>query len=308
MGGERIAAHYVIVCAVTIEIAMPFWGDINLFKNAVQSVLEQTDPDWHLIIIDDAYPSEEPERWVTEIGDQRISYVRNSVNTGINANFQKSLDLATQDRITIMGCDDILLPEYVARVRQLAAISPADIIQPGKIVIDEHGEPCLPLADRVKRWIQPSRPTPFELTGERLTASLSHGDWLYFPSLSWNTQRAREFGFHQEYRVVLDIALVFDLALSGSSLLVDDVPVFAYRRHRSSVSSAKAIDGSRFIEERTYLNSAADRFAARGWRRAARAARLRWSSRLNAAVALPQAIMSRDGAAIRTLLRHCFGR
>lgn len=287
---------------------MPYWGDVDMFKSAVQSVRNQTDPDWQLIVIDDAYPSTEPQSWVAELADDRIRYVRNQTNTGINANFQRSLDLATQDRITIMGCDDLLLPGYVARIRELSAHSTADIIQPGTVVIDEHGNTVLPLADRVKSWIRPKRSTPYELSGEALTSSLSHGDWLYFPSLSWRTERAREFGFDQHFRVVLDIALVFDMALSGSTLLVDDKPVFAYRRHLSSVSSVKAIDGSRFTEERDYLNAAANRFAEQGWSHAARAARLRWSSRLNALVALPRAIWSGDGPAIRTLLGHTFGR
>ena len=281
---------------------------IDLFKIAVLSVLAQSDPDWKLIVIDDAYPSLEPQAWVSQLEDSRITYVRNDSNVGINANFQRSLDLATQDRITIMGCDDVLLPHYVARVRALASEYDLDIIQPGTIVIDESGSECIPLADRVKRWIRPNHNGPLVLSGESLATSLSHGDWMYFPSLSWKVDRARKFGFHTDYRVVLDLALAFDLVNSGGALVLDDEPVFAYRRHRSSVSAWKAVDGSRFDEERMYLNDMADTFKRQGWRRAARAARLRWSSRLNSLASLPAAIATRQGAAVRSLTRHALSR
>lgn len=293
---------------MTVEIVMPFWGDVSLFKAAVSSILDQSDPDWKLIIIDDAYPSTDPEAWVTSLNDSRIQYVRNDKNVGVTANFQKSVDLATQDRLTIMGCDDRLRPDYVARIRELSQRFDADIIQPGVVVIDDEGLECIPLADRVKSFIRPRHRGPVEIKPEALATSLSHGDWMYFPSLSWKTSRIRQFGFQPQFEVVLDLALAFDLIRSGGSLVLDDEVVFEYRRHSSSVSSWKAVDGSRFDEERAFLAQSAQSFAALGWNRAARAARWRWTSRLNAVVSIPKAIGQKDRRALTTLFRHSFGK
>jgi hypothetical protein len=90
--------------------------------------------------------------------------------------------------------------------------------------------------------------------------------------------------------------------------MVDPQVCFRYRRHRSSVSSARALDGSRFVEERRFFSAEADRMAARGWRRAARAARRHYASRLNALSLLPAAVRHRRSAgAPRALTRHVLG-
>ena len=106
--------------------------------------------------------------------------------------------------------------------------------------------------------------------------------------------------------MVQDLALVLDLVLDGESLLVDPTPVFRYRRHRGSVSSAHAADGRRFAEERAFFLDTAARMDARGWTRAARAARRHLSSRINAVLRLPSAVAQRDTGGARVLARHAF--
>jgi GT2 family glycosyltransferase len=107
----------------SIDVMMPYYGDVPLMQAAVRSVLAQTDQDWHLTVVDDGTEPGVPE-WFAELADPRITYLRNEANLGISANFQKCLELAKRDRLTIMGCDDLLLPNYVAAVRELAASRP----------------------------------------------------------------------------------------------------------------------------------------------------------------------------------------
>ena len=52
----------------------------------------------------------------------------------------------------------------------------------------------------------------------------------------------------------------------------------------------------------------ADEFAAMGWRRAARTARLHLSSRLNAAILLPKAIRNKQHEGVRNLRHHVLAR
>ena len=81
--------------------------------------------------------------------------------------------------------------------------------------------------------------------------------------------------------VVLDLALLVDLAFAGEALAYDPRVLFRYRRHDASVSSVQAVDGRRFAEENAFFDGEAQRCAARGWTRAARAARLHVTSRLH---------------------------
>jgi hypothetical protein len=46
---------------------LPYYGDVDLMKLAAQSVMSQQFQDWRLVVVDDGYPSPEPERWFESI-------------------------------------------------------------------------------------------------------------------------------------------------------------------------------------------------------------------------------------------------
>jgi glycosyltransferase involved in cell wall biosynthesis len=293
---------------VTLDILMPFYGRVDQFRIAVDSVRAQTDPDWRLLIVDDVYPDLSAGEWARQLADPRVTYVRNDHNLGVSGNFNLCISLIENEFAVIMGCDDVMRPGYVARVAQLRSqFSDADLLQPGVAVIDQNGEPSLPLADRVKTLLQPSGPHPRVLAAEELAASLLRGNWCYFPSLCWRSERLREFGFREDRGVVQDLTLIMQIVFSGGSLVLDDEVVFDYRRHAASVSSQGGVDGSKFAEERDVFYEAADRCEELGWHRAARIARRHVPSRLNALSEMPAAMRSGDSDGRRALLRHAFG-
>jgi len=284
---------------------MPFYGRPDQFKSAVASVQAQNDDDWRLTIIDDVYPDPEPARWAERLGDPRIRVLRNDVNLGVGGNFRHAVTLMTHGHAVIMGCDDLMRPGYVARVLELVELFPAAaVIQPGVAVIDDEGNPTRPLADRVKDLYRPRGRGVRSMSGEALAASLSAGNWAYFPSLVWSTAVLKKIGFRPGLEVALDLDLLLRIVATGASLVLDDEVVFDYRRHAGSVSAFTAIDGTRFREERDVLNGAAETFAALGWATAARKARHHLSSRLNALSVLPRAIRTASDSDRRSLVTH----
>jgi glycosyltransferase involved in cell wall biosynthesis len=127
---------------VTLDIMMPFYGRFDHFVSAGQRVPTQSDPDWRLTIIDDAYPDLAPGLWATAIDNEQVRYVRNETNLRPSRNYNKAVTLARSEFMVMMGCDDVMLPGFVARVHELIAQFPeASIIQPGVSVIDENGKP-----------------------------------------------------------------------------------------------------------------------------------------------------------------------
>jgi glycosyltransferase involved in cell wall biosynthesis len=291
------------------EVLMPFYGDVEHFKYAVRSVLAQTDPDWTLTIIDDVYPSDEPSLFVEELNDSRITYFRNSENLGVSKNFQKCVDSAKADFITIMGCDDALLPGYVERVKEVIAQNPElAYIQPGVVVIDEENNKYLPLGDKVKLSLKESFSPPTTASGEQLATSLLKGCWTYFPSIAWNTSVLSNNSFRPEFRIVLDLALQLEIITGGGAIFIDEKATFAYRRHRKSVSMESALDGSRFVEEHTLFSEIAVKTKNLGWTKASRAAQLHITSRFNAVTELPRALFTGHFAGAGRLLRHIFGK
>jgi glycosyltransferase involved in cell wall biosynthesis len=290
---------------------LPHYGRLDLVQATIRSVLAQDDPNWRLTILDDTGESADDALadWCASLDDDRISYRLNPRNLGINRNFQQCVDLVEHDLAVIVGNDDLMLPDYIATVRRAHAAYPeAAIIQPGVEVVDADGAPARSLVDLSKRWVYAPRVTGATVyAGQELAVSLLRGNWLYFPSICWRSEPLRRTGFREGVDVVQDLALVLDLVLDGESLLVEPTTCFRYRRHEASVSSAHAADGRRFAEERAFFLETADRMAARGWPRAARAARRHLSSRINALTRLPAAARHGGIGGVRTLARHAFG-
>ena len=282
---------------------LPFYGDVDQLKAAVRSVLDQTFTDFRLVVVDDQYPDPEPARWLQSLGDARVHYLRNDVNLGVNGNFRHCVDLVEAPAFALMGCDDLMGPQHLANaVAALDAHPDAAVVQPGVQVIDVDESVVRPLGDRVKARMTPRAPAV--LQGQELAASLYRGNWTYFPSLVWRTSVAKPIGFRPGLEIVLDLALLLDIARAGGALVLTEDVTFSYRRHTESVSSMQAVDGRRFDEERAFFAKEARRCAEIGWPDAARAARRHPTSRLNAATLVPGALLGRQWPVVSALVRH----
>lgn len=293
----------------SFDILLPFYGDMAYMKAAVNSVRGQDDRTWRLQVLDDCNPDASIGRWLEELEDPRIEYQRSATNLGIDRAFQRVLDMASADYIVFLGCDDIMLPNYISSMRRLVDGHPeAVMFQPGVDVIDENGKPSRGLAERVKEILRPGGGHRVTLSGESLAVSLLRGNWTYFPAMCWRREPVQEVGFRKNLQVVQDLALMLDLVGSGAQMLVDPEVAFLYRRHRASLSSVRANTGSRFTEESDLFQSARAEYAARGWNRAARAASLHLTSRFNAAARIPPAIISGQFRSVPTMIEHVAGR
>lgn len=296
---------------MTVDVLLPYYGDVAMMKQAVESVLGQTSPDWALTIIDDGYPDQSLPGYFGTLAaqDPRITYVRNDHNLGANGNYRKSLTFVQHELAVVMGADDVMLKNYIETVVAAHEQFPfAQIIQPGVEVIDEHNQPGMGLVDRMKRIYSPRVQGRRLLSGEPLAITLMRGNWLYFPSICWKSDSLVAMNFREGLNVTQDLALALDLIKAGGSLVIDSTICFQYRRHRESDSSWRALEGTRFIEEREFLTAMAQEFDAVGWHRAARTARLHLSSRLHAAILLPRAWRTKQHQGVRNLREHVLAR
>ncbi|MDO4252996.1 MAG: glycosyltransferase [Rothia sp. (in: high G+C Gram-positive bacteria)] len=288
---------------MTVDVLFPYYGDVDFMKQAVWSVLRQTNPNWRLVVVDDGYPDDSIPGWFDSLNDDRITYMRNEKNLGANGNYSKALTFVQNELVTVMGADDVMLPNYIDWFIEAAAAHPqAKIFQPGCVVIDEHNALSNTLVEKTKAYYRPKK--SLELSGEQLAISILRGDWLYFPSLGWRAETIVGLGFREGLNVVQDMALVLDVAMTGGSLYYDQALAFMYRRHKASDSSWRALEGSRFEEERTYFETVALELKAKGWTKAAQVASLHLSSRLHAASLLPRAARAKKWSGVKNLARH----
>lgn len=261
-----------------VDILLTYWGDPELFHYTVESVLAQSSPNWRLLIFDDCYPSDLAQTYIATLADDRITYFRHIKNIGITANFNYAINNATSEYCILIGCDDIMLPNYIETA--ISNIGTADFYQPGVDVINEDGKVYLPLGDRIKRILHPKKSTM--LSGEKLATSLCHGNWLYFPSILWKTNTIKKYGFNTKYKIVEDVILELNIIKDNGTLYFDTTTTFQYRRFSQSLSSIeKSKDGIRFSEENAVYNDMAKIFKNMGWNNASRAAKWRITSRIN---------------------------
>jgi glycosyltransferase involved in cell wall biosynthesis len=259
-----------------VDVLIPYWGDFVLLKKAVDSVLAQTESDFRLLIVDDCYPSEEAKKYYTKHKDSRVAYHRHKKNLGLVKNYNYALGRTTADHCVIMGCDDVMLPNYLERA--LKVIGNADYYQPGVNIIDQNDRDYLPAADRIKKLLRPRREGVH--SGESVATSLCHGNWLYFPSILWKTTTLKKYAFDQDHPNTQDLITALDIICDDGKIYVDNAVTFSYRRSATSFSS-KAKSGTRFSEEKEMYKNFAARFRKMGWDRAARAARLHLTVRLH---------------------------
>ena len=276
---------------MTIDIALPFYGDVDFMKQTVASILNQTDENWRLVVVDDGYPDESLPSWFSDLNDSRITYLRNENNLGANGNFQKCLGLLKSDFCIVMGADDVLEPDFVEVIYQTIGKFPdVSMIHPRVSVIDQSNNQISTRSDQMKSKIRDSHSSATLLSGEPLASSLMKGNWMYFPSITWRTKTIQEIGFRPGFNVCQDLGLAMDLIMQGGKMVLIEDEIFKYRRHTASDSSVKAINGERFIDEKNFFNVMAKDLKSIGWNKAARAAKLHSTSRLHAASLVPTCI------------------
>lgn len=114
----------------------------RFLKVCLESILRQTEPDFELIVVDDASP-EDLESIVRSFPDPRIRYFRNAVGCGAEHlvdNWNICLGYARGEFVLNMGDDDILEPRCLEAFGELIARHPdKDVFHMRASFIDENG-------------------------------------------------------------------------------------------------------------------------------------------------------------------------
>ena len=266
-----------------ICLAIPFFSGLDYLSLALRSLIDQTDPGWTAIVVDDASPEDGAAALVAEIGDRRVRYVRNEWNLGVAGNFNRCVELASAEApvVVVFHGDDELAPRYVAAVRDAHRAFPdATCVAPRVTVIDGYGRPARTIADTVKAMLWPRR-LPTVLEGDNGLAKLMRGLFFYCPSVSYRVDLLPKVRFDTRWRQVMDLDLYSRVLLDGGSIAVFPDRVYRYRRHAATMTATNSRSLVRLDEETQVCREVAATAGAKGWRRGARAAGLRVTVRAN---------------------------
>jgi GT2 family glycosyltransferase len=264
-----------------LTLAVPYYSGFALFEQTLRSLSAQ--PQTRVLIVDDSPAgfSSAQLRTIARSVDARI--VRNAANLGMARSWNRCLDEAETELVTIVHADDLLAPSYSAAVVALAMRSDAPAVFTGARVIGADGRAAFSVPDLVKRALIPRHAHELVLRGDDALASLLRGNYIFCPSLCYRRSRMK-LRFDPRWRFTLDMDLTVRLLLAGETLVgIPKQPLYHYRRHDQNATARMTAELTRFREESDFYSLVAARAAAQGFPHAARIARKKRIIQLNLA-------------------------
>jgi glycosyltransferase involved in cell wall biosynthesis len=290
-----------------ITFAIPFHRGLAYLREALDSVRAQDGAEWRCFVVDDRGEPGGVAELVASFGDARIEYRANAATLGITANWNRCLDLAETEFVTLLHADDRLRPEYAATMLALADAHPdAVAVCCDAEIVDAAGRARFSLADTVKRRLVPAG-EPWRIAGESGLRALARGDFVMCPTLAWRRARLGARRFEATWKQVQDLELLTRLLLDGEAIAGTRRRAYLYRRHAASATAVQTGDLSRFEEEIALLDRLALLARERGFESAARVAERKTIVRLHLAVRVAQDLASLHGAAALRKLRLLAG-
>ena len=93
-----------------VSIIMPSYNTANYIAASIQSVLDQTYPNWELIIVDDCSTDDTDAVVAPFLTDARIRYLKNERNSGAAISRNRALREAKGRWIAFLDSDDLWYP------------------------------------------------------------------------------------------------------------------------------------------------------------------------------------------------------
>jgi glycosyltransferase involved in cell wall biosynthesis len=122
-----------------VSVIIPCYNYADYLKICLQSVLAQTFQDFEIIVVDDSSTDHTPEV-VKDFSDPRLRYVRHEKNLGPAAAFNTGINLAQGKYITVIGADDVMMPDNIAvKVDILEHYPDIGLVHSNAELIDESG-------------------------------------------------------------------------------------------------------------------------------------------------------------------------
>jgi glycosyltransferase involved in cell wall biosynthesis len=269
--------------APAITFSIPYYSGIDYLARAIESVLAQDEDSWDAVVADDSSEAG-VEALVARVGKGRVRYVKNPRNLGIDGNFNRGIDLAETELVTLLHADDELMPHYARTMRQAAARFPkAAAIFCRAEIIGPNSESWFSLADYVKRFINPAQNREFVLDGETGLRALLRANFIMAPTLCFRKSVLGERRFPYGYKFVLDWELTTSLLLDGETLVGIPDTCYRYRRHFENATEKLTKTQLRFREESEFYDRMREKALARGWDHCAKLAAEKRIIKLNIA-------------------------
>jgi glycosyltransferase involved in cell wall biosynthesis len=215
-----------------ISICIPTYNGEPYIELALRSVLQQTFEDYELIVIDDQSTDGTYEH-VAAITDHRLRLEKNSTRLGLVGNWNRCIQLASGEYLSIFHQDDIMEPNNIQKKVELLNNHPAVGYVFSEINnINSLGE----VVGRYEKIFFQKNDSIFN-GFDFFRYLLMEGNFVSCPSVLVRTNLYREWGgFDPRLMYTPDFEMWLRLALHTSVAYLSE-PLVSWRRHSSQESN-----------------------------------------------------------------------
>ena len=204
-----------------ISVLLPVYNAENFIAESIQSILDQTEPDFELLVIDDCSTDRSLEI-IEGFQDPRIILRKKKSNSGYTESLNWGIDQARGKYIARMDADDISLPQRFEKQllfleqNQLVAMCGTEALVEGSNL--KFNYPCEP---------------------EAIQANLLLGSSLIHPSIMGKTDIFKAYKYDILKEPAEDYDLFTRLAARGKPLANLAEPLLIYRVHNNQISNVQ---------------------------------------------------------------------
>ncbi|MDF5735350.1 MULTISPECIES: glycosyltransferase family 2 protein [unclassified Nostoc] len=234
-----------------ISVCIPTFNRVNLLPYALDSVLNQSEQDFELIVCDDGSSDRTPEL-ISQYADHRIKYVRHPQNIGKSNNMRSGFDAASGEYFIKFDDDDRLTPDFLASTAAiLTQDSSIDFVGTDHWIIDiDNVRDEAKTQENSHRWGRNNLPTG--VVDNLLEVVFIHQSFQIGATL-FRRKTLQELGFMQpNLQNCEDNDLFVRLALAGKNGYYLPELLMEYRSHAEQQGINRAIpylfDKIRYLE------------------------------------------------------------
>lgn len=203
-------------------------GSVSLGET-IASALAQEERDAEVVVVDNASTDATPDI-ARAFNDPRLRYVRRHHELGMVENWNRCIELAVGEFVTLLHHDDRWHPGFLTRAHRLFEANPgAGVVYGGCRIVDTSGQ--------ILRLHQPFS-EPHVWSGDRELEVLIRGNYIYCPTVVYRAAALRRVGgFTPGLNLTPDWELLLRLALAGSGFIYDPEPLSEYCERSDSIHS-----------------------------------------------------------------------
>lgn len=221
----------------SVSVLMANYNGARHIAAAVRSVLDQSLADLELIVIDDGSRDDSLAAVARAAGgDPRVRVIAQDSNGGPGAARNRGLEAACGRWIAVADSDDLMAPDRLERLVDVAAACWAEVVVDNLIIFDDAcDEPWRPFltgpAYAQGRWL-----TLADYIGSaRMYSDRPQLGYLK-PLICRRTLERTGVRYREDLRIGEDYDLILRLLAEGARMRLEPRPLYRYRRHAGSVS------------------------------------------------------------------------